>query len=106
MKKQPKTNRAGANAPATNGARAHFHFENPQARQVYIASTFNDWHPAVTEMISLGGGRWAKDIVLPPGRYEYRLVVDGEWFTDPANGQTVTNPFGGLNSVLTVAAPG
>jgi hypothetical protein len=40
---------------------------------------------------------------LPPGTYEYCLVVDGEWMPDPLVKDTVLNPFGGRNSVLKVA---
>ena len=40
----------------------------------------------------------------PPGTYEYRLVVDGQWTTDPMAKETVPNPFGGRNSVLKVAS--
>jgi len=53
-------------------------------------------------MVLLGDGRWRKELVLPPGVYEYRLVVDGEWMTDPLGQTTSPNPFGGLNSVLKV----
>jgi len=53
-------------------------------------------------MVLLGDGRWCKDLVLPPGIYEYRLVVDGEWMPDPLGQATAPNPFGGLNSVLKV----
>ena len=40
------------------------------------------------------------ELALPPGTYEYRLVVDGEWIADPSAKETVPNPFGGVNSVL------
>lgn len=53
-------------------------------------------------MISLGEGRWFKELVLAPGFYEYRLVVDGEWIPDPSADETTSNPFGGINSVLKV----
>jgi AMP-activated protein kinase-like protein len=56
-------------------------------------------------MVPLGGGRWLKELVLPPGTYEYRLIADGEWITDPLVKETAPNPFGGLNSVLKVPAP-
>ena len=39
---------------------------------------------------------------LPPGRYEYLLVADGEWMPDPLAKETVPNQFGGLNSVIRV----
>ena len=54
-------------------------------------------------MIFLEGGHWMKELALPPGRYEYRLVVDGEWMPDPLVQETALNHFGGLNSVLKVA---
>ena len=48
-------------------------------QSVCIAGTFNDWRPEVTRMIHMGDGCWGKELSLPPGNYEYRLVVDGEW---------------------------
>ena len=68
-----------------------------------MAGSFNDWHPAATPMVRLDG-EWAKEMTLPPGRYEYRLVVDGQWIDDPAAKETVPNPFGGFNAVLIVEA--
>jgi hypothetical protein len=53
-------------------------------------------------MIALERGRWAKDPILPPGAYEYRLVVDDQWVTDPLARETAPNPFGSVNAVLQV----
>ena len=75
-------------------------FVDQTATQVCIGGTFNDWRPTVTPMVPLGGGRWSKELALPPGVYEYRLVVDGMWMPDPRATETVPNPFGGVNSVL------
>ena len=44
-----------------------------------------------------------KEAFLPPGNYEYCLVVDGQWIPDPNALETVPNAFGGRNSVLNVA---
>lgn len=55
-------------------------------------------------MVPLGDGRWMKELTLPPGEYEYRIVADGEWMTDPLATETVPTPFGGFNSVLRVNA--
>ena len=76
----------------------------PGAQAVGIAGSFNDWHPSVTPMIRLNDGEWAKELSLPPGRYEYRFVVDGEWVDDPAATELIPNLFGTVNAVLVVAA--
>lgn len=73
---------------------------------VHVAGTFNGW-PA-----TIAAGGWAMQKVpgsntwivkheLPPGSYEYKLVIDeSQWLADPANPQTVGD-YG--NSALTVA---
>ena len=80
-----------------------FEFSHPTAKTVSIAGSFNDWHPTAKSMHFSGHGRWLKEAFLPPGNYEYCLVVDGQWMPDPLAQETVTNPFGGRNSVLKVA---
>ncbi len=80
----------------------HIEFIDGNAGEVGVAGTFNDWRPEATPMIALGDGRWVKELTLPPGVYEYRIVADGEWLADPLAGETVPNPFGGENSVLRV----
>lgn len=80
----------------------HIEFNHASAAAISIAGTFNDWRPSATPMVSLGAGRWVKELTLPSGVYEYRFVVDGEWMTDPRSSETAINPFGETNSVLKV----
>lgn len=98
--KNEVTHRKQKNDSEPNKVRIEFHDEKAQA--VFIAGTFNEWRPEAMPMIQLGEGRWRKELVLPPGRYEYRFVVDGEWITDPLAPDQVPNPHGGYNSVLIV----
>lgn len=86
--------------PDPQKIRIEFHAE--QAQQVSLAGTFNEWRPDVSPMLAVGGGRWVKELMLSPGRYEYRLVVDGRWICDPAAAEKVPNPFDGDNAVLIV----
>jgi len=81
-----------------------FEFTHPTATTVCVAGSFNDWHAQAKPMHPLGAGHWRRETVLAPGTYEYRLVVDGQWTTDPMAKETVPNPFGGRNSVLKVAS--
>jgi 1,4-alpha-glucan branching enzyme len=81
------------------------HFQDPKAKSVCVAGTFNDWHPGATEMVKMSRNLWEKEIVLEPGDYQYRLVVDGVWQADPACSESVSNGYGECNSVLHVVKP-
>ncbi len=75
----------------------------PRADSVQIAGDFNNWQPEQTPMQKVGeSGIWQTEMNLSPGRYRYRLVVDGQWQQDPYNEVTELNPFGGFNSIIDV----
>ena len=96
--------KSGASAPKVGKKRVAFALHAPHAREAAVAGTFNDWDAEAKPMHPLGDGRWLKETVLPPGTYEYRLVVDGQWIADPLASESLANPFGGRNSILKVAA--
>jgi chromosome partitioning protein len=73
------------------------------AQRVLIAGDFNNWSPMSTPMqINGRPGVWTTKLPLSPGRYRYRLVVDGKWITDPHNQYVEANQFGELNNVVEV----
>ena len=80
------------------------HFRDTGASDVRIAGDFNGWVPdkGVRSLIESEGETrvWTKILQLPPGRYMYRYVVDGEWREDPENPEVETTAIGGRNSVL------
>lgn len=93
----------GNGAVRGNTRRVHFEFSDARAKSVCIAATFNEWDATRTRMAPAGGGKWLREVFLPPGRYEYCFVIDGtRWATDPEASESVSNPFGGRNSVLRV----
>lgn len=71
------------------------------AKNVLLAGDFNGWEPKA--MKKQTDGRFAASIMLPPGNYEYRLVVDGHWMTDPDHSHWAPNPFGSFNSVAKIS---
>jgi chromosome partitioning protein len=73
-----------------------------EAREVQLAGDFNNWSPMATPMRADDRGRWVTALPLRPGRYRYRLVVDGQWRTDPANTYVESNQFGELNNIVEV----
>jgi hypothetical protein len=76
----------------------------PGAKHVCVAGSFNEWKPEQTPLVQMGNGRWVGDLDVKPGRHEYLFVVDGQWLLDPNAKESVQNPFGGRNSILTVSA--
>jgi len=98
-----ETNRESPTGVLTDTAPTRFEFESATAKSVRVAGSFNDWNSVGTEMRSDGDGRWAKEMVLPPGIHEYLFVVDGEWVEDPRATESTPNPFNRNNSVLRVA---
>ena len=91
--------RIAASPPIPNGDGVVFTFEAPDAHCVQLAADFNGWVTDGNEMQSIGR-IWKKVVPLPPGRYQYRYVVDGGWQTDPLNFHVEPSPWGGYNSVL------
>ena len=94
-------------APACAAPKSHqvrFEFTFSDAGSVCLVGTFNGWHPGVSLMIALGQGRWAKDLMLPPGTYQHGLGVDGRWMADPLAQSSFPNPIN-LFSILRVPVP-
>ncbi len=54
------------------------------AHQVILSGNFNNWRTAELAMEKTPNG-WNIDYMLPPGNYEYKFIVDGNWITDPYN---------------------
>jgi chromosome partitioning protein len=72
----------------------------PGALTVQLAGNFNNWNPEKEPLFNLSGrGLWRKTVSLPPGRYEYKYVIDGRWVLDSTNPETNLGPLG-LNSVF------
>ncbi|QNN22604.1 AAA family ATPase [Planctomycetales bacterium ZRK34] len=73
------------------------------AKRLCIAGDFNEWSSVATPLqFNRKLNVWQTCVPLPPGRYRYRLVVDGKWSSDPYNRYVETNPFGELNNIVEV----
>src|SRR5256885_14934601 len=72
-----------------------FSYTAPQARSVLLAGDFTGWQQAPLSLKKDKTGTWKKTVSLEPGRYEYRLLVDGEWRDDPQCPDRQPNQFGG-----------
>lgn len=91
-------------AKGPRNRRCTFSLEAPDARAVTLAGSFNGWATEARPLKRAKGGPWQTTLLLPPGRYEYRFFVDGQWWDDPACTERVPNGFGSHNCVLHVFA--
>lgn len=71
------------------------------AGEMILAGSFNNWNERDLKMHKVPGG-WEVRIDLPPGRYEYKFIADGNWLHDPDNPHKVKNEHNTYNSVLQV----
>jgi hypothetical protein len=69
---------------------------------VCVTGDFTSWSREGIPLNMRSDDEWRATLKLPPGRYEYRLLVDGEWRDDPNARQSVPNAFGTQNGVLEV----
>lgn len=91
-----------------------FRFYAPSAKLVQLAGNWpeNNWlaGQAQTQGYNVGemkdpegDGIWERLEKLPPGRYQYKFVIDRvNWKEDPNNPQKTNDGYGGFNSLLDV----
>lgn len=91
--------------PKTAKQKVTFSYNAPEAKAVLLAGDFTGWQQAPVALTKDKSGRWQKTISLPPGRYEYRLLVDGQWRDDPQCSTRQPNQYGGENCVRVVTEP-
>jgi hypothetical protein len=70
------------------------------AADVAVLGAFNAWVPEALDRQP--DGSWKKELLLKPGRYAYKLVIDGRLRPDPAAHASEPDGFGGRNSLLLV----
>ena len=80
--------------------KVRFSLEAGNAEKVILMGDFNDWNPKKHPMKRDQNGIWYKDVMLFPGTYEYKFLVDGTWKRDPANEFLCLNSFGTYNNVF------
>ena len=82
--------------------KTEFSLSAPQAQSVFVAGDFNQWNPSSHPLKMDAQGVWRILLILNPGQYEYRFLVDGEWQNHPSCIPSVENPFGTSNSLKIV----
>ena len=83
-------------------ARTRFRFQKTGAETVVLAGDFNGWSITAHTMKRGRDKTWTIELDLPPGRHEYKFLVNGnEWWNDP-HAPKVPNVWGTENSYVDV----
>jgi len=96
----PLNTKSASKKPGT--VETQFLLREESAQQVFLCGEFNQWTPGATPMTRQQGGAWLAKLALPPGRYQYKFVVDGQWMPDHEASESVFNEHGSLNSVIEI----
>ncbi len=103
-KKKPAKKPAARKKPAQPKVKpVRVAYAAPDAQHVALAGDFNNWDPQAQPMQRGPDGTWSVSLLLRPGTYQYKFVVDGEWREDHANPHRSWDAQGACNSVLEVA---
>jgi len=71
--------------------------------RISVIGSFNNWDPEATPMQRNGSGVWEATLLLEPGKYSYKFIIDNRIkITDPSSDLHESDGFGGTNSVLIV----
>ena len=81
--------------------RVEFRFFRPDAMDVKVLGTFNEWEGDSVVLDPEGDGWWSAIATIAVGEHRFRYWVDGHWFTDFASYGVELDKFG-WNSVLLV----
>lgn len=95
-------NHSDFSPPRVAGDKILFFYHDDRAREIFLSGDFNRWQPDGIRFVKQPNGFWRAEIeILPPGKYRYKLIVDGKnWAEDASNGLKEADGFGGFNSVL------
>lgn len=95
-------NVGAAKPSATMRKQVSFVAKVDKAGEVLVTGDFMKWSTAGIRLAKGTDGVWRGTIALAPGRYEYRLLVDGQWRDHAEARERVPNSFGTQNAVLVV----
>jgi 1,4-alpha-glucan branching enzyme len=81
-----------------------FVWQNCLAENVYLVGDFNRWNEESHPMRKTKGLRFELEVKIPPGRYQFKYLIDGVWWNDPDADEYVDNFWGSEDSVILVDA--
>lgn len=72
---------------------------NKKYKRIQIKGQMNEWNAAAGYLFEKDK-KWHIGLELFPGKYQYKLIIDGREICDPGCRDSVSNGSGGYNSIL------
>ena len=88
--------------PKSKRKKVEFLLYAPQATEVVLLGDFNGWKGTKHRMKKGAQGTWERVLMLLPGAYEYKYLVDGTWWENTPGFHKKINSYGTYNSLLKV----
>lgn len=89
---RPKT------SPTIEGRKVTFMLYRPDAKEIAMAGSFNNWKAIKMFRKKDDPATWGVQFVLPPGQYNYKYIINGNWMPDPENYAMIQDDNGNWNS--------
>ena len=89
-------------SPVVQGRMVTFIVYNADARNIEVSGTFNNWENLTMYRNPQDPNMWGVRYELPPGLYQYKFIVDGEWQVDPENYSPIEDEHGNFNSAFLI----
>lgn len=67
-------------------------------RTVQVAGSWDHWRP---RDLAQAGDTWALSLSIPPGTFQYKYIIDGQWIHDPSK-KWLQDDKGNVNNVIKV----
>ena len=55
-----------------------FSLHAPNAHEVFLSGSFNDWSADTLPLLKTAEGHWSAVVQLPPGHYDFKYIIDGK----------------------------
>jgi len=87
--------------PGKDEKLVRFQIQADAGSEIFVAGSFNNWNPKEIKLRKFKDV-YSASIILPKGRHEYKLIINGVWCVDPNCDEWQPNSMGTINSIITV----
>jgi 1,4-alpha-glucan branching enzyme len=85
-----------------DNGKIRFEWPAEKAREVFLVGDFNRWDEKSHRLQKSAKNRYQIELEIPPGKYQFKFLIDGIWYNDPDADEYEYNAWGSEDSVIWV----